>query len=317
MGLPRQQTPAQIPARFADIVQAIRGLDNCWGNVHSPTSSLTPPGSSFLAPPVTAASIWGEAGLSLSTVPAQARLPPWHSNDKRLKTIDAFRSGGANGTNAFGPQDVYTFYDENPLLANGIDGGGGGGADCIAIVGRSDFNIGPINTFNTTFGLPPITPTRVPVDGSGQTINGDENEKLLDIEWAHAIAPGAPISVYIVSEPNANLTNDDCTGYKTPAPCCLAPRTGSCPNFNNPTEDGIIQAIGDNTCGTISVSYQSCYTPLMTAEDIDFVYSNAHENSQSVFVSSGDYGTEGMMPGPNSCVPSIYPGSTSLRQIRM
>jgi hypothetical protein len=34
------QTPPQIPARFADVVERIEGLDNMWGKVHGPIGSL-------------------------------------------------------------------------------------------------------------------------------------------------------------------------------------------------------------------------------------------------------------------------------------
>jgi subtilase family serine protease len=35
------------------------------------------------------------------------------------------------------------------------------------------------------------------VDGTDPLINGDELEALLDLEWTHAIAPGAATRVYL------------------------------------------------------------------------------------------------------------------------
>jgi hypothetical protein len=38
--------------------------------------------------------------------------------------------------NAFGPSDLWTFYDETSLLNGGTNGGGG---DCVAIIEDTDY----------------------------------------------------------------------------------------------------------------------------------------------------------------------------------
>lgn len=105
-GCHANKTPAQMPARFANVVEAIRGLDNCWGGVHSRIGALTPPGSPSRALPLAASSTGGETRPPVSTVRGPAGLAPSHSNAKRPKIIGDYHYGGINGTNAFGPQDV-------------------------------------------------------------------------------------------------------------------------------------------------------------------------------------------------------------------
>ena len=130
---------------------------------------------------------------------------------------------GSAGT-AFGPTDFYNFYDETPLLNLGTNGSG---SDCIAFIEDSDYLASAVTLFDTTFGLSVPTITKVLPDTSSPGINGDEIEVLLDIEWAHAVAPGAPIRVYIGNGANA-------------------------------LPDAIKRAVTDNACSSISISYAFC-----------------------------------------------------------
>ena len=59
-----------------------------------------------------------------------------------------------NSLPAFGPPDIYTFYNETPLLNLNIDGGG---ARCIAVVEDSNIDAPAADAFNTQFGLPALT----------------------------------------------------------------------------------------------------------------------------------------------------------------
>ena len=117
-----------------------------------------------------------------------------------------FSSGGGI---AFGPSDLYTFYNETPLLNAGTNGNSG---DCIAVAEDSDFNSNSVTLFDSNFSLAPANLTRVFPDGASPGINGDEVEVLLDIEWAHAVAPGAPINVYRDFAPG----RDNQAGYRQP-----------------------------------------------------------------------------------------------------
>jgi subtilase family serine protease len=170
---------------------------------------------------------------------------------------------GAYGV-AFGPSDFQTFYDETSVLNSGINGAG----DCLAVIEDSDYIDGAISLFDSTFSLASPSVTRVYADGSSPGITGDEIEVLLDIEWAQAVAPQASISVYM-----GNLA------------------------------DAINQAVTDNKCGVISISYgfcggsQSFYT-----ETLDPIFAQAAAQGQSVFVSSGDQGAAGIVLNGNRCV---------------
>ena len=59
---------------------------------------------------------------------------------------------------AFGPADIYTFYDETPLLNSNIDGSGDG---CIAVVEDSNIDDAAADAFNTQFDLPALTSVKL------------------------------------------------------------------------------------------------------------------------------------------------------------
>ncbi len=124
--------------------------------------------------------------------------------------------------------DTYTVAGELPLFsgqvspaqlrhAYGIDqisftgpGGatvtGDGSGQTIAIVEQGiDPTLGAdLNTFDQFFGIP-APPSFKVIDQSGATTNLDiVGEASLDVEWAHAVAPGASIVVY-----NAGSTFED------------------------------------------------------------------------------------------------------------
>lgn len=111
-----------------------------------------------------------------------------------------------NGTAAvggcFSPEQVETFYDLNPLYAKGFTGRG------QTIVILDSFGSPTIkqdlHTFDQTFGLPDPPSFEVQYPLNQVTIdpnNGDqvgwEGETTLDVEWAHAIAPGASIVLLV------------------------------------------------------------------------------------------------------------------------
>jgi hypothetical protein len=88
---------------------------------------------------------------------------------------------------------------------------GDGSGKTIAIVDAyDDPNIqADLDTFSAQFGLPATTVTRVGQDGGSvpatDPTGGWETEEALDVEWAHAIAPGANI---LLVEANSNSLGD-------------------------------------------------------------------------------------------------------------
>src|SRR5262249_15973133 len=88
----------------------------------------------------------------------------------------------------------------------------------------------------------------------------------LDVEWSHAIAPGAGKKLYITS---------------ASAPDALA--------------DDIAAAVDANDCGTISISFTYCGAPNSEFTNIiDPLFQQAAAQGQSVFVSAGGQGGSGV-----------------------
>ena len=84
------------------------------------------------------------------------------------------------GATAFGPPDIYTFYDETGLLGSNIDGATSG---CIGVVEDSDIDKPAADAFNAQFGLPALTGANFNtelVDGSNPGQNSDEDETMLE-----------------------------------------------------------------------------------------------------------------------------------------
>src|SRR5271163_2846031 len=98
---------------------------------------------------------------------------------------------------AFGPPDIYTFYDETGLLNQNIDGTTSG---CIGVIEDSDIDKPAADAFNTQFGLPALTGANfstVLVDGGNPGQTRDEDETMLDVNYSHAVAPGSSIRIYL------------------------------------------------------------------------------------------------------------------------
>ena len=101
---------------------------------------------------------------------------------------------------AFGPPDIYTFYDETPLLnANpAIDGSGNG---CIAVV--EDSNIDAARRRRLQHPVRPARADRRELQTSRWLIdsdpgqNSDEDETMVDVSYSHAVAPGSSIRMYL------------------------------------------------------------------------------------------------------------------------
>src|SRR5690349_1176516 len=97
---------------------------------------------------------------------------------------------------AYTPAQVQLAYGFNQVRFGSVQGDGTG--QTIAIVDAyDDPNIqADLNTFSTQFGLPTTTIARVNQTGgtsypATDSTGGWETEEALDVEWAHAIAPGA------------------------------------------------------------------------------------------------------------------------------
>lgn len=177
------------------------------------------------------------------------------------KVTPDYNNGAGKG---FSPSDLWTFYDETSLISEGHTGAG----NCIALIEDSDFLTAPVTLFDTTFNLPAANITRVFADSSSPGDGPDELEALVDVEWVHAVAPGAAIYVY---EGNA-----------------LKVKHGALPLV-----DAIKRAVTDNKCAVISISYMipgGYNMSTLFTGTLDPLFRQAAAQGQSLFIGSGDTG---------------------------
>ena len=105
----------------------------------------------------------------------------------------------------YGPAQIQAAYDFAPLYARGIDGTG----RTIVIVDafQSPTIVHDLQLFDAVFGLPDSTLNIIAPDGLTPFDPADQNqvgwagEITLDVEWAHAIAPGATIDLVLAKLP--------------------------------------------------------------------------------------------------------------------
>ncbi len=136
--------------------------------------------------------------------PTAATLPqtgnPFKPSPQAAQALEACGAGVPGG--CFSPEQVETFYNLNPLYAKGFTGKG------MSIVILDSFGSPSIkqdlHTFDQTFGLPdpPMFDVEYPlgqvnIDSANMDQVGWEGETTLDVEWAHAIAPGANIVLLV------------------------------------------------------------------------------------------------------------------------
>jgi subtilase family serine protease len=193
---------------------------------------------------------------------------------------------------AFGPADIYTFYDETPLLNDGIDGSGTG---CIAVVEDSNIDEDAANAFNSQFSLPALTIGAnfdvVLVDKSDPGQTGDEDETMVDVNYSHAVAPGSSIRIYLGDE-------------------------------NNTKSSAIVDAIHaavrekkkNSRCSAISISFSFCGASKGFYQTQNGFFKQAASQGQSVFVAAGDNGAAGLQfnEEEDACVPATTPNVSEL-----
>src|SRR5713101_5236144 len=229
-----------IPSQFASVIGSVDGLDNMR---HSQPVTMYPPSARHTASPMS--TLFTRSG-KVDTVSWTSSLEP--------ALIPAYATSGQPV--GFGPQDLYTFYNETPLVTAGTNGGGG---NCIALLEISNYNDTSVSGFDQNFGLAAANITKVFVDRTDPGKNGAETEALLDIEWGHAVAPGAPITVYIG---NPSVSAD-------------------------PLLDALTQAVKRNACGSISISFGYCGAAAsFFTSTLDSLFAQAASQGQSVFIAT-------------------------------
>jgi subtilase family serine protease len=170
------------------------------------------------------------------------------------------------------PADLATIYDFNPLFAKGITGKG---QTIVVIEDTNLYSSNDWNTFRTAFGLSQyttgslITQHPAPLTGSNNCIspgvNGDDEEAILDAEWASAAAPGAAIVLASCAD--------------------TIPTSGLYVAVQNLVNSSAPPAI-------VSISYGQCEAQNGAAVNAsqNLLYQQAVAEGTSIFVASGDEG---------------------------
>ncbi|HSS69686.1 MAG TPA: S53 family peptidase [Casimicrobiaceae bacterium] len=171
------------------------------------------------------------------------------------------------GRQCYDPYQMRHAYGVDALIAAGYDGTG---HNIVIVDAFQNPNlVSQIATYNAFYGLPPTNLTQIAPDGLTPFVPGDPNmtgwaeEISLDVEWAHAIAPGANIVLVL-----AKSNND---------PDILSAVTYA---VNNNLGDVISMSFGEN---------ESCVDPTILSAYHD-VFAAATQKGITLFASSGDQG---------------------------
>lgn len=160
---------------------------------------------------------------------------------------------------AYTPQQIQTAYDFNPLYQQGIDGSG----QTVALLEIDRYFPADMQTFDTAYNLPAPSVKEYYVDGQGFSL-GANPETMLDVEWLHALAPGAAIQVYYLDN------NQSMSGIW------------------QSTVDALHQAAA-NGANTVSVSLGACKAGRATTQ-VQAAFAALAQQGVSIFVASGDSG---------------------------
>jgi len=105
------------------------------------------------------------------------------------------------------PQNIYTAYNLTPLYDKGLNGKG----QTIVIIDwcGSPTILGDANAFSKQFGLPKLTPANFTIINTAPSYCSSPDAEInLDVEWSHAIAPGAAIDLVVPPTPSFQDVNE-------------------------------------------------------------------------------------------------------------
>ncbi len=182
------------------------------------------------------------------------------STAQALGTLKFSELAAAQQTDAgYTPAQIDTAYGIDPLLARGVDGTG----QTIALIELDSFDPQDIAAFDEANNLPDPDVTVTYVGGTQFRLTS-QGETTMDLEWAHALAPGAKIHIYYIRGEQANSS-----GWKS---------VGAAVN----------SAVADGAT-SISLSFGTC-NPTSGYQATSSALAAAANRGVSVFVSSGDSG---------------------------
>lgn len=187
----------------------------------------------------------------------------------RVRSVSATSpsfTSSTSGNHFTAPADLYTIYDMNGLLNQGINGAG----VKIAVLGQVAINTSDVSAFRsasglstsnlpstTTYGTPPLAPTTKGTNGSPTFSDVDESQ--LDVEWSGAAAPNASILFVNGLDVFANAM------------------TG---------------AIDNDLAPILTISYGGCETQFGNADEVQLntLFEQANAQGQTILGPAGDAG---------------------------
>jgi subtilase family serine protease len=266
----------------------------------------------------------GVMGLSnprAATAGAKPRTAHWDALGKRMvadrpgkgATSQAVQVGRDPGLRALVPNDLMTMYGIRDIRANGVTGKG----ITIAVVADSNMQPDDWTNFTQTFNLArfggsfsqihpaPATGDNNCFDPSLQIGHeqDDAANTLLAAEWATAIAPGAHVEVASCS---FFVLDDegDAVGYPTNyfggvflAANNLVNAPADRPDIISASDGGFLYLTGEY------------FTDAASKAAIDTMWAQADAEGISVFVASGNSGSDNSF---NGSIMSTYPGLSAI-----
>lgn len=234
--------------------------------------------------------VLGVAGLNDFRPQPQHKQPQvaqFNASSQRFKVQQSPKSSTASGPSpmvnfsggvrGFAPYDMQTIYNTSPLYTSGLTGKGIN----IAVVEDQDMDVSDWPNFVAQFGLggyggtfkqfqPLLSPdTGNCTDPGGNSPDGESIETVLDSEYTTAIAPGA--NIWVATCNDSGSTNFF-GGVFTAASNLI----------NGTSRPDVISA---------SYGYGEGFTDSASKTAIDLMWAQADAEGISVFVSTGDSGS--------------------------
>jgi len=243
------------------------------------------------------------AGTAAPSVPAAfSAIRPAVTNDFHFLTSDQTPPSEDQcysvDRRCFSPDAMRNSYNLGPLYDQGYDGTG----MTIAVVDSfgSDTIANDLNVFDTEFGLPHLCgepgvqctkdmPTFTIIKNKGQhsheTGNGHQQDRSawsievsLDVEWAHAIAPGA--NIVLVTTPVAETLG-----------------VQGMPAFMKAEDDLITKGEADVISQSFASTEQAFHST-QSLMNLRYAFEDAQAAGVTMLASSGDFGSEGILKSP-------------------
>ena len=249
----------------APLVRAVSGLDNT-GYTHPlivrPSGSALRTGK-VVPTPRTAPDFYSSSCFDVENQTFSTNnsgdLPVGHYSGNHIK-LESLASAGCG----YGPDAIKTAYDLTPLYAEHFTGKG----QTIVIIdwcGSATIQ-SDANAFSSRYGLPKLTDSNFKIiytPAPSSCISENQGEINLDVEWAHALAPGA--SIDLVVPPSAEFQDVD---------------------------EAVFYAVNYGLGNSISGSYGSMEseTPASVLDTENIIAEMAAISGISTNFSSGDYG---------------------------